>query len=83
MPGSKKLVTSIETSSPCWAVFSLFSVASVSLFRFRIIYLVIFQTQEISAKTKSGRSRRGHLEKNIKYTVYMYVKIIVINKSIS
>ena len=31
--------------------------------RIRIIYLVIFQTQETSAKTISGRCRRGHLEK--------------------
>ena len=29
---------------------------------FRFIYLVILQTQETSAKTKSGRCRRGHLE---------------------
>ena len=29
-------------------------------FRFRFIYLVILQTQETSAKTKSGRCRRGH-----------------------
>ena len=36
-------------------------------FRFRFIYLVILQTQETSAKTKSGRCRRGHLEKNIVY----------------
>ena len=36
---------------------------------------VIFQTQETSAKTISGRCRRGHLEKK------EYVKIIVMNKS--
>ena len=30
-------------------------------FRFRLIYFVILQTQETSAKTKSGRCRRGHL----------------------
>ena len=28
--------------------------------RFRLIYLVILQTQETSAKAKSGRCRRGH-----------------------
>ena len=33
-----------------------------------VIYLLIFQTQETSAKTKSGRCRRGHLEKYKKYT---------------
>ena len=27
-----------------------------------VIYLVLFQTQETSAKTTSGRCRRGHLE---------------------
>ena len=31
--------------------------------RIRNIYSVIFQTQETSAKTISGRCRRGHLEK--------------------
>ena len=31
--------------------------------RIRMIYLVIFQTQETSAKTISGRCRKGHLEK--------------------
>ena len=31
--------------------------------RIRNIYSVIFQTQENSAKTISGRCRRGHLEK--------------------
>ena len=40
-------------------------------FRFRFIYLVILQTQETSAKTKSGRCHRGHLEKNkVKNKVY-------------
>ena len=29
--------------------------------RIRIIYLFLFQTQETSAKTTSGRCRRGHL----------------------
>ena len=29
--------------------------------RFRFIYLVVLQTKETSAKTKSGRCRRGHL----------------------
>ena len=28
-----------------------------------VFYLVIFQNQETSAKTTSGRCRRGHLEK--------------------
>ena len=37
--------------------------------------LVIFQTQETSTKTISGRCRRGHLEKSI------HVKLILINKS--
>ena len=45
-----------------------------------VIYLVIFQTQETSAKTKSGRCRRGHLEKIKSIHVY---KIIVINQQIS
>ena len=39
------------------------------------VYLVIFQTQETSAKTISGRCRRGHLEKSI------HVKLILIDKS--
>ena len=43
-----------------WSVF-----ASPLWIRIRIIYLVIFQTQETSAKTMelSGRCRRSHLEK--------------------
>ena len=40
---------------------------------------VLLQTQETSAKTISGRCRRGHLEKSIHEC--MYVKIILINKS--
>ena len=40
-------------------------------FRFRFIYLVILQTQETSAKTKSGRCRRGHLEKNKVYSIHV------------
>ena len=40
-------------------------------FRFRFIYLVILQTQETSAKTKSGRCRRGHLEKNKIYSIHV------------
>ena len=43
--------------------------ASRFRFRFRFIYLVILQTQETSAKTKSGRCRRGHLEKNKVYSI--------------
>ena len=42
-------------------------------------YSVLLQTQETSAKTISGRCRRGHLEKSIHEC--MYVKIILINKS--
>ena len=44
---------------------------SLSRFRFRFIYLVILQTQETSAKTKSGRCRRGHLEKNKVYNIHV------------
>ena len=40
------------------------------LFRFRFIYLVILQTKETSSKTKSGRCRRGHLEKSAWPTPY-------------
>ena len=40
--------------------------------RIRIIYLVIFQTQETSAKTISGRCRRGHLEKHKVYSIHVY-----------
>ena len=35
--------------------------SKINLDRIRIIYLVILQTQETSAKTISGRCRRGHL----------------------
>ena len=42
-------------------------------------YSVLLQTQETSAKTISGRCRRGHLEKSIHEC--MYAKIILINKS--
>ncbi len=41
-------------------------------------YSVLLQTQETSAKTISGRCRRGHLEKSIHEC--MYVTIILINK---
>ena len=41
--------------------------------------LVISQTQETSANTKLVAVAEATL-KIIKYTVYMYVKIIVINK---
>ena len=44
-------------------------------FRFRFIYLVILQTQETSAKTKSGRCRRGHLEKNKVYSIHVCTNI--------
>ena len=37
--------------------------AALNIIRIRNIYSVIFQTQETSAKTISGRCRRGHLEK--------------------
>ena len=40
-------------------------------FRFRCIYLVILQTQETSAKTKFGRCRIGHLEKNKVYNIHV------------
>ena len=40
-------------------------------FRFRFIYLVILQTQETSAKTKSGRCRGGHLEKSKVYSIHV------------
>ena len=44
---------------------------SLFRFRFRCIYLVILQTQETSAKTKIGRCRRGHLEKNKVYSIHV------------
>ena len=44
-----------------------------------LFYSVLLQTQETSAKTISGRCRRGHLERSIHER--MYVKIILINKS--
>ena len=34
-------------------------------------YSVLLQTQETSAKTISGRCRRGHLEKSIHECIYV------------
>ena len=48
----------------------------------RIVYLVLFQTLETSAKTTSGRWCRGYRSGKIK-SAHMYVKIIVVNQSIN
>ena len=55
---------------PLWKHWRLATVY-IFRFRFRFIYLVILQTQETSAKTKSGRCRRGHLEKNKVYSIHV------------
>ena len=49
---------------------SVFSCIRIRM-RIRIIYLVIFQTQDTSAKTISGRCRRGHLEKYKVYSIHV------------
>ena len=54
-----------------------------SRFRFRCIYLVILQTQETELLRPNLVAVAEATWIKIKYTVYMYVKIIVIIKSIS
>ena len=56
MLGSKKLVTSIETSFPCWEIFSLFSFASVVLF----IRKQWCRVRHLDATIKSEGSCRVH-----------------------